>query len=308
MMKGMNLMIVPAPLQQGDKIALLAPCSPVDPEQLRPAAEFIEALGYVPEIYPSCTSRMGFLAGSDEERAADINRAFSDPAIRAMIAIRGGYGGARLANFLDYDIIKSNPKIFCGLSDVTVLHLLLRQRCGLATFHAPMPGVAAMREDAFTRRTLADVLRGHWAWNLRSPDLPITCLCEGMAEGILTGGNLTVIVSTIGTPYEIDTEGNILFLEDVGEMAYALDRLLVQLRDSGKLAACRGVILGTWQDCPFLPDFPQEKMFREFFEPLHVPVIAGLPCGHSVPSLSLPLGFHVQMQAHEDDCRIMIKP
>ena len=126
-MIGYDKMVVPKPLKPGDKVALVAPCAPVLPERLAFAAEFVSGLGYQPEIYPSCTSRFGFLAGEDELRAGDINRAFADPDVRAVIVVRGGYGGARLADLLDYDTIRTNPKIFTGFSDATVLHILISQ-------------------------------------------------------------------------------------------------------------------------------------------------------------------------------------
>lgn len=291
-------MKIPPALQLGDKIALIAPCSPVNPAQIRPAADFIRGLGYTPEVYPSCFAKRGYLAGDDNLRANDINRAFADPNIKGIIAMRGGYGGARLAKFLDYAIIKANPKIFCGFSDVTVLHALLNQRCDLVTFHTPMPAVAAMREERFTREGLADILCGNFPRELCSGK-PMECLCTGEAEGILMGGNLTVIASTVGTPYELDTHGKILFLEDVGEKAYVIDRALVHLRDGGLLAKCSGILLGTWQDCEPPQDFTWKDLFWEHFAPLHIPVLYNIQCGHSVPSLSIPLGMKIRVESEE---------
>lgn len=293
--KGMMDMTIPPALQPGDTVALVAPCSPVNPEQLPPAVALLEKWGYTPALYPSCFARRGYLAGDDASRADDVNRAFADPAVKAILAIRGGYGGARLAKYLNYDIIKANPKIFCGFSDVTVLHALLNQRCGLATFHTPMLGAPAMREDSFSREGLADILRGQFPRVLCNATEPMECLCAGCAEGILTGGNLTVIASTVGTPYELETRGRILFLEDVGERAYAIDRALVHLRDGGLLAKCSGILLGTWQDCEPPRDFSLRELFLEHLSPLKIPVIGNLQCGHSVPSLSLPLGMKVKI-------------
>ncbi len=286
-------MILPESLSPRDKIALIAPCSPVDPAQIEPAADFIGELGYTPVIYSSCYARKHYLAGDDLTRAKDINDAFADPEIKAMIAMRGGYGGARLDKYLDCDMIRENPKIFCGYSDVTVLHAILHQRCGLVTFHTPMPGIAEAREDSRSRDCLAAVLRGDFPRELTAFGEPLRVLCEGRAEGILTGGNLTVIASTVGTPYQLETEGKILFLEDVGERAYAIDRALLHLRDGGLLQTCAGILLGTWRDCTPPDGATFDELFREWFAPLGVPVISGLPCGHSVPSLSLPLGCRV---------------
>lgn len=306
-------MILPAPVRQGEKVALVAPCSPILPERLAYAAQFIGELGYVPEIYPSCTSRVGFLAGSDELRAADLNGAFAAPDIRGVVVLRGGYGSARLVDMLDYEMIRANPKIFTGFSDATALHALINQRCGMVTFHAPMPAAANFPEDGFTRQALADVLSGNWRRSFTSADTggnagaSLECLCEGRGEGMLTGGNLTIIASTAGTPYQLSCEGKILFLEDVGEYAYAIDRAILHLRDSGILRGCRGIILGTWKDCAAPSDFSLRDVFLRAFGGMGIPVVAGLQCGHSVPSAALPLGMRVEVTSAPEDCRIIIK-
>ena len=303
-------LLLPEPLASGDKVALIAPCMPVLPERLEYAAQFIAGLGYTPEIYPSCRARVGFLAGDDELRAGDINRAFADPEIRAVVVVRGGYGSARLFELLDYDTIKSNPKIFTGFSDATVLHILLNQRCGLATFHAPMPAAANFRDDEFTHQSLADTLAGRWECEFddshleRNAGIPLKCVYEGRGEGILTGGNLTMIASTAGTPYQLDCRGKILFLEDVGEFAYAIDRLLLHMRHSGILDGCRGIILGTWKDCQAPQDMPVDLTLRNALEPLNIPVIADFQCGHSVPSSFLPLGLRAGIISAKNGCRL----
>lgn len=304
--------MIPPPLHKGDKVALIAPCAPVLPERLDYAAEFIAGLGYTPEIYPSCKARLGFLAGNDRLRADDINRAFADPEIRAVVVVRGGYGGARLADMLDYDIIRENPKIFTGFSDATALHILINQRCGLATFHAPMPAAANFREDEFTHRALADALSGNWdgvydnAHSERNAGVPLECVFEGRGEGLLVGGNLTIIASTAGTPYQLDCRGKILFLEDVGEYAYAIDRSILHMKHSGILEGCRGVIIGTWLDCKAPSDMPIGLTLRNALESLQIPVIAGFQCGHSVPSVFLPLGQRAVINAAREECSIRI--
>lgn len=297
-------MLLPAPLRPGDRVALIAPCSPVRPERLAYAAEFIAGLGYTPEIYPSCHARDGFLAGDDALRADDLNRAFADASVRAVVVARGGYGGARLTDRLDYEAIRRNPKIFTGFSDATVLHWLIGSRCGLVTFHAPMPAAANFPDDAYTRRALADVLAGRWRIAPDNAGAPLGCLCPGSAEGRLVGGNLTVLASTAGTPYRFGCQDCVLFLEDVGEYAYAIDRSLRQLLDSGMLQGCRGVLLGTWKDCAAPSDMPLREVFRRAFAPLGIPVISGLLCGHSVPSMALPLGLRVRMESSAAGCRV----
>lgn len=308
----MQYLTIPAPLCRGDKVALVAPCAPVLPERLAFAAGFMESLGYTPVIYPSCRARLGFLAGDDALRAGDVNHAFADPAIRAVVVVRGGYGGARLADWLDYDTIKANPKIFTGFSDATVLHALINQRCGLVTFHAPMPAAANFREDAFTHEALAAALRGDWYGtydNLhteKNAGVPLKCVFEGRGEGILTGGNLTIVASTAGTPYQLDCRDKILFLEDVSEYAYAIDRSILHMCHSGIFEGCTGVILGTWQDCAAPSDMSIDLTLRNALAPLRLPVISGFRCGHSVPSTFLPLGIRAEMTASQDGSSIRI--
>lgn len=298
-------MIIPRPLTAGDRVAIVAPCSPVKAEMIHPAAEFIESLGYVPELFPSCFCERGYLAGDDYRRASDINQAFADPKIRGIIAIRGGYGGARLANHLNYDIIRANPKVFCGFSDVTVLHIMLNKFCKLVTFHTPMPSNDLMCGDAFSRKCFADILRGNYPQKLLNCSGNIECICGGTAEGILTGGNLTVIASTVGTPYQIEASGRIIFLEDVGEESYAIDRCLIHLRDIGILNRCSGIILGTWQNCT--PSDELRNLFDEIFKPLGIPVVCGLQCGHSTPSISIPLGITAKVCSQSDKCEVYLK-
>lgn len=292
-------MLYPKPLKPHDKIALLAPCSPVDRSQIEPSIELIKSFGYEPCVYPSCFAKGEYLAGDDKSRANDINSAFANPCIKAIIAMRGGYGGARLANHLNYDIIRANPKIFCGFSDVTVLHSLINQRCQLVTFHTPMPASASFRKDLLSMGGLRDILRGCWHKEYSSG---LSCISEGTACGTLTGGNLTVIASTVGTPYQLDTCGKIIFLEDVGEEAYRIDRCLLQMRDGGLFNKCRGIILGTWQDCTSEENVAD--ILRKILRNKKIPIIGGMKCGHSVPSLSLPLGVPVIIQSGRDKCFI----
>ena len=306
-------MTIPTPLHPGDKVALIAPCAPVLPERLAFAAEFIAGLGYQPEIFPSCHARLGFLAGDDELRAGDVNHAFADPSVRAIVVARGGYGGARLAEWLDYDTVKANPKIFTGFSDATALHILMQQRCGLATFHAPMPAAANFREDEFTHRALADVLCGNWYGVYdnsragRNAGVPLECVSEGRGEGLLVGGNLTIIASTAGTPYQLDCRDRILFLEDVGEYAYAIDRSILHMKHSGILEGCRGIILGTWMDCQAPSDMPISLTLRNALASLGIPVISGFQCGHSVPSAFLPLGQRAEVVSTPEECILRIE-
>ncbi len=214
-------MIHPVPLKKGDKIALIAPSSPVAEERIKPAANAMEALGFEVVIGESCTSKNGFLAGEDKIRAHDINMMFADKSIKGIFAMRGGYGSARILDLLDYKTIRKSPKVFAGYSDITALHVALNQKCDLITFHAPMPasefyeGVDEYTMSFFKRNIFCNDSLGI----MENPKgQKIETLIRGKAEGRITGGNLTLLASSIGTKYEVDTKGKILFLEDVDEV------------------------------------------------------------------------------------------
>ena len=297
-------MITPKPLFPGARVALVCASSAVPEDRLEPALDAVRALGLEPVPYPSCyfANRHGYLAASDEQRAADLNAAFADPSIDGILSIRGGYGAHRILPLLDYDRIAASPKYFSGYSDVTALHTAFQQRCGLVTYHTPMPSTEYYEPvDSFTmdemRRALFGALTG-------ALPLPEGAHCEtlsgGCATGRLCGGNLSLLAASLGTPWEIDTTDKILFLEDIGEKTYRIDGMLTQLRNAGKFDACAGVVLGAWTDC--VPEYPEktltlEEIFRDLILPAGKPVLAGLPCGHVLPTLSLPLGELVTLDA-----------
>lgn len=288
-------MITPTPLFPGAKVALVAPASAVPTEKLQPALEYVRSLNLEPVTYPSCyfANRDGYLAANDLQRAKDIHDAFADPAIDGIWCIRGGYGGHRILPLLDGDLIKKNPKWFGGYSDVTALHTYLNQVCGLETYHCTMPSTEP-NPDAFTLGWLKKALFGGLTGLLNEPgeEKPKT-LVPGKGEGMLCGGNLSLLAASLGTPWEIDTRGKILFLEDIGEKTYRVDSMLTQLRNAGKFDGCVGFILGAWTDCP--PEYPQKtlllpEIFQQLIIPAGKPAICGVACGHVLPTLSLPLG------------------
>ncbi|MDR0906095.1 MAG: LD-carboxypeptidase [Oscillospiraceae bacterium] len=287
---------MPEFLRSGDRVALLAPSGPQPPEKLDAAVQSVVDFGLVPEVYDSCRARHGYLAGSDSLRAADINRAFADASVRGVICIRGGYGAHRLMNLIDFDIIRANPKPLFGYSDITALHIAINQLAGVATYHAPMPGTEWYKGlDAFTEAQTRAVLFGP----LPREAAPATVLSAGSARGVLTGGNLSLIVSTLGTPYEIDTRGKILFIEDVDEEPYAIDRMLLHLRDSGKLADCAGIVLGAFTNCVAGKKEPVSLTLGEIFAellPADKPVLSDFQCGHILPTLCLPMGAEVAIE------------
>lgn len=292
----------PAPLYPGARVALVAPASAVPEQGLEKALAFVRSLGLDPVVYPSCcfSNRDGYFAAADEQRAKDVMDAFTDPQIQGIWCVRGGYGGHRILPLLDKERIKRNPKWFGGYSDVTALHLFLNQECDLETYHCPMPSTEH-NADEFTLTWLKKALFGGLAGELSFPEgqKPRT-LVPGKVSGILCGGNLSLVIASLGTPWEIDTRGKILFLEDINEKTYRIDSMLTQLRNAGKFRDCAGIILGAWTDCE--PEYPEKtlllpEIFRQLIVPAGKPAVTDLACGHVLPTLALPLGRMCHLDA-----------
>ncbi|MDO4545443.1 MAG: LD-carboxypeptidase [Bacillota bacterium] len=311
----MKSLSYPKPLKPGDKVALTAPSSPVPKENLDAAVNSIEMLGLDPVIMASCSMVHGYMAGPDRQRADDLNRAFADETIKGIFCLRGGFGAARLLPLLDFDTIRRNPKVLVGYSDITALHTAINKLCGFVTFHGPMPNTDYRKLDAFTMDSLkACLFSPETIKGLQNPDgQPFNVLRSGSACGPLTGGNLSLLVSTLGSAYEIDTRGKILFLEDVGERPYRLDKALTALSLAGKFRDCSGIILGTFTECEE-PDHEKvppgtiiaqealsfEQIIEEVILPWNKPVLANFRAGHSYPQSSLPLGAALTMELPEE--------
>lgn len=289
-------MIYPEPLKKGDKIAFIAPSSPVDEERIKPSINAIEALGLEVVVGKSCTSKNGFLAGEDTVRADDINMMFADKTIKGIFAMRGGYGSARILDLLDYKTIRQNPKVFTGYSDITALHVAFNQKCDLITFHAPMPasefyeGIDEYTMNFFKRSMFCNDSLGI----MENPkEQEIKTLVKGKAKGRIVGGNLTLLASSLGTKYEVDTKGKILFLEDVDEAPYRIDRMLLQLKQSGKFKDAAGIILGQWTRCEAENKentLELEEIFKQLIGTENKPTIYNIACGHSTPTMTIPMG------------------
>ena len=297
--------IKPKALTPGQTVGLVAPSSAIaDPASLDQAIANLESYGYRVKTYDSCRARHGYLAGDDALRAGDINRMFRDDTVDAILCARGGYGVTRLLDDLDYDAIARNPKVFSGYSDVTALHSALRARTGLVTFHGLMAAsdMGCTRPDPFSLnafwRMVSDTAAAGAVEN--PPGYPRETLVSGYAEGPLIGGNLTMIATCLGTPYAYDFEGAILFLEEVNEKSYCVDRLLTQLRRAGVFQQIAGLVIGEFTGCP--PERPEHdftagKVLRDLAGTLDMPVLAGLRIGHVTPKLSLPIGIRCALDA-----------
>ena len=280
-------MTAPPKLRRGDTVALISPAGPCKPHKIDQAVNALKNIGLRTVVMNS--KKHGYLADTDSQRAKNIMHAFLDPRIKGIFAARGGYGTQRLLPLLDYKLIGKNPKIFVGYSDITALHVAFNQHAKLITYHAPMPATELCHPD-IDSYTINSFLGHIMKDALPAPKLTFTTLIQGDAKGILTGGNLSLLASSLGTPYEIDTTNKILFMEDIDEEPYKIDRMLVQLQQSGKLNECQAIILGS-----FSPQTPEtlSQAINEILIPLGKPLGVNLPCGHCLPTATLPLGEEV---------------
>lgn len=291
------------PTSSGDTVALISPSSPLtEQEPVEAIAAAIAAAGY--RVWTGESTRGaepdGY-AAPVEARVRDIHRAFSDPRVRAVWCTRGGGTAWRLLERLDWDLIAANPKPFIGFSDVTTLHTAIAQRCGLVTFHGPTANrLLQWGPEDFSWGSLRRALEMGGCLAIENPPgEPVLCLRPGRAEGLLTGGNLSLIAAGVGTPWQIDARGKILYLEDVGEAVYALERMLYQLRYAGILHQAAGIILGAFTDCRNArrEDYGPEAMVRDFFRGFPRPVLLNLRSAHTHPMVTLPLGTVCCMDA-----------
>ena len=284
-------------LRRGDLVAVIAPAGPSTPERVAQVPPLFERFGLRARLYPSCHARHplhDFLAGDDATRLADLHAAFADADIAAVFCLRGGWGSARLLDRIDTALLRANPKPLIGFSDITALHALL-VREGWVGLHAPMPGSNLVLEgNEDDAQALFDVLMqplpaGHRFAPTLAAD---TWHLPGRATGRLIGGNLSIVASLLGTPWAWPSEGAILFLEDVSEALYRVDRLLTQLRLAGVLDGACGFLLGS-----FTEDADPTAVLREHLAGLGKPLLAGWPAGHAIPNRALPLGALVTLDA-----------
>ena len=287
-----------APLPAGSLIGVIAPAGAVEPERLAQVPALYEAFGYRCRVYPGCSANTGYLAGSDDIRLADLHQALADEGVQAIHCLRGGYGCMRLLDRIDYALVRSARKLLIGYSDITALHALWTRE-GLPSLHAPMaasdmllPGREADRDALF-----ALLQGGLRAGDTLAPVLdPEGLRAPGQAEGMLIGGNLSLVAALLGTPWAWNARGAILFLEDVSEDLYRVDRLLTQLRLAGVLDAAAGFVLGSFTESESpLP------LLCQMLLPLCLrsgkPLLGGWPSGHGTPNRPLPLGVRVRLDA-----------
>lgn len=303
----------PPRLDPGDTVGIVAPASAVGSDDGLDRAEWwIRGMGLIPKFGPHAGDRDGYLAGTDANRAADINAMYADPEVRAVFAVRGGWGGARILPLLDWDAIRDNPKLFIGFSDVTAIHLAFARRAGYATIHGGNASSSWQKQSWESLWRLAfsgdrPVLGGAEA-ELQS-GRPARTIRGGKATGRLLGGNLTIVSTLMGTGWLPDFEGAILFVEDTNEAEYRVDRMLQQLRLAGVLGELSGIVFGQCTSCrttePDYNGFTLDQVIDQYLGPLGVPAFTGANIGHVGNQLSLPSGARVELDADARTIRLL---
>lgn len=298
-------MRIPKALEPGNRIALTCPASPPAEGTIERAKAHLETMGFHVVVGASCLYSGGYLAGTPQLRAEELQHFFEDPTIDGIIAAKGGYGSVQIIDALDYEAIKKHPKVFLGYSDITTLHLALNRYADLETYHGPMPTTEWIRPD-FDERSRQSLLQTIFA-----PPKPIdiavaTCRVprSGSARGVLTGGNLALLAAAVGTPYAPETNGRILLIEDVDESPYRIDRMLWQLRLAGLFDGIAGLILGPFTRCEDGGEITVDDVLDDLIRTLDCPVVMDFPAGHELPALTLPMGRTLNLEAKERMVRL----
>ena len=299
-----RLLIKPKRLKKGDTVALTAPAGILyDELEFDRMKGDLEAFGFNVVFGEFIRESYGYFSGRDYQRALDLNRFFADPQVDGIIAVRGGWGCSRIVPYLDFERIRNNPKVYCGFSDNTTLHLAFLANSGLVSFHGPN---GASEWNEFTRQSFRDVVIDGKLAEYCSVS-KVQTLYTGTAEGRLTGGNLSILVTSMGTPYEPDPEGAILFVEDIGEEPYKVDRMLTHLARAGFLDKISGFIFGQCTDCE--PDgsrgFTMEEVIQHHILPLKIPAVMGMDIGHDDLNFTIPVGVKASLDADIGTLRLL---
>lgn len=308
--------ILPSRLKKGDRVGLVTPGSPVTREQLDGAVERLKNQGFIPVYEESVLSEYGYFAGTDRERTDELMGMFEDKSVDVIWCVRGGYGSIRILDLLDFEFIRKHPKILIGYSDITALLTAIYQETGLVTFHGPL-GITDF--NAFNIRSLKKVLmdpkeRYKYPYkqdreNRDLPEFDRYTLYPGVAEGILTGGNISVLDSLIGTRYETDFAGKIAFLEEVEEKTYRVDKMLYHLLSATNLKEAAAIVLGTFAECNTgdEPKLSLRQVIRDLLLPLEIPVSYGLTFGHIDHMITLPVGILAGLDADRNQLTLLEK-
>ena len=287
----------PKRLKHGDKVGVVAPAGPVDPKILKKGLRTLKHMGFYPVLAEHVFAKDRYLAGTDEQRTQDLNGLFGDPEIKGIFCARGGYGTNRVLPGLDSSIIRRNPKVFVGSSDITLLLLFLVQQCSLVTFHGPMvAGNFGRYPMPKSKRQFSEILFGNRTGK-RLIAKRARVFKPGVAEGIVIGGCITLLCRSLGTPWEVKTRNKILLLEDVNEPLYKIDGMLCHLKQAGKFKGVRGIVFGEMLNCQ-----PSEKacgsfkeILRDVFANSSFPILTNFPSGHGREMLTLPMGVEARL-------------
>lgn len=306
--------ILPKRLQKNSLLGLVTPGSSITTELLDATVKKLKGLGFRVYFKDSILDEYGYLAGKDEDRANELMSMFSNNKVDAIFCVRGGYGAIRILDLLDYEIIRQNPKALMGYSDITALHTAIYNKTGLVSFHSPM-GESDFNE--FTVNTFMDILvhpTEHYVYGyLRekntesNPEFDRYTINPGQAEGILAGGNISVLQSLIGTEYEPVFEGKIVYLEEIEEKTYKVDKMLFHLLAATDLKKAAGLVLGTFKNCNVndAPTISLKQALDDLLKPLKIPVSYGLPFGHIDRKITLPFGIKARMNASNNTLELL---
>ena len=308
--------IVPKGLKKGDLIGLVTPGGPIEKKQLEETILKLENLGFKTYYQDSVLSAYGYFAGTDQERAGELMHMFTHPEVDGIWCVRGGYGSIRILNLLDYEKIEQNPKVFIGYSDITALHTSIYTQTGLVTYHGPL-GISDFNK--FSLKSIEKVILNpgksyripyeRETGTEENPEFDRYTITGGKAEGELIGGNISVLASIIGSKFEPDFENRIVYLEEIEEKTYRVDKMLFHLLEATNLKKAAGIVMGVMGDCNINdePRLTLKEALRDLLEPLGIPVSYGLSFGHIRKMVTIPNGIRARMNADRNRLKILEK-
>jgi len=285
----------PHKLLPGMTVGIVAPSSPLSPDGVAASVEGVKSLGFKVKLADNLSDNIGgYMAGSGKIRGEWINRMFADPTVDGIICLRGGDAGTRAVPYIDLDVIRQNPKPFVGFSDITTHHLIFNQSCNMISFHGPMAVNMQGGLNEYSTKSLFDCINSDKEYNMLPPegfeygvlqDVP-----SHSATGVITGGNLSLLSAAVGTSFDPDTRGKILFIEEVGESITKVEKWACHLRNAGKLGACAGILLGQFTDIESQKDYTELNVFAELMAEYKIPVMYGIQSGHDRFKSTIPMG------------------
>jgi muramoyltetrapeptide carboxypeptidase len=313
------IVIKPPRLKAGDNLAIVAPGSYISEEELQDSIKNLNQLGFETTYSEKILLQSGYFAGSDKDRAEDLMEKFSDKSVKGIVCARGGYGCSRILQMLDYNIIRSNPKVLIGYSDITALLYGIYQKSGLISFHGPV-GTSTFNDYSVNnfKKVLINPERTSLFPNSTNGDdenaYGVTSILKGKAKGRLVGGNLAIMVSLIGTEFDVDYSKKIIFIEEIGEEPYRIDRMLTQMIQSGKFKNAAGVMMGIFRNCEakqkdpsFSKTFTLMEVLNDRLNSLKIPVVYGMSFGHVKDKFTIPFGALAELDADKQTFTLLEK-